>query len=661
MEHQKTYLYAPDSSRPTKRGRTEAPEWELQSSWKMREETCHRLWSEQQKRIQKVLDDANSDTLSDILDFLEKVEHQRQRSKIPCGFILAGSSVTTQTSFFNQLSEKVLASGKNSFASISSGEAPNLKGFLKLLIRRAIAKKDAFDGDDETITTKGRRLLDYDLGVLHEWVKEKEIQEVVVTFQDGEAFDASLLADVLELTHLWSNRIPFVVLIGLATSVENLHRRLPQSIVRVLQGRQFDIVQAEVLLERLYCCSMIDSEPSLCIGPRLGTAILERIRLHTQNPQDFVDELQYAYMTHFFSNGLSVFLSEDLEWGDWAREHVEALRNLPSFRRFAEEKVKYPPSHFSVRQLLDRDDLLFNWARDTVAKSHKTMHLMAEAAKVVHACRSLVGKSNLLLSDLFMEALSGQLHDASHVRELFLTIKRAPSDQLSRLISTLLPLVPDEASTLEQIQEKLDALEAENDSGHPLKSEHDVQNQTLRATVVARRVELSKLKASLSKADAEYTDILLQFHEWLEGYLSDLLIDPEDVLLSEITIYDRKAPHKLAFEPKPRHAIERALFAPHDYLNCDCCPVGTGPDSEGTLSFTQPPTSILYQLHLESGPLINVSDLFSAFRAIMDEEAEEKQILYLFQRALAELKYLGMVKSTRKKTDHIAKVSWRGL
>lgn len=33
----------------------------------------------------------------------------------------------------------------------------------------------------------------------------------------------------------------------------------------------------------------------------------------------------------------------------------------------------------------------------------------------------------------------------------------------------------------------------------------------------------------------------------------------------------------------------------------------------------------------------------------------------LFQRALAELKYLGLVKPSRKKTDHIAKVMWKGL
>lgn len=33
----------------------------------------------------------------------------------------------------------------------------------------------------------------------------------------------------------------------------------------------------------------------------------------------------------------------------------------------------------------------------------------------------------------------------------------------------------------------------------------------------------------------------------------------------------------------------------------------------------------------------------------------------LFQRSLAELRYLGFIKASRKKTDHVAKLAWKGL
>lgn len=33
----------------------------------------------------------------------------------------------------------------------------------------------------------------------------------------------------------------------------------------------------------------------------------------------------------------------------------------------------------------------------------------------------------------------------------------------------------------------------------------------------------------------------------------------------------------------------------------------------------------------------------------------------LFQRSLAELKHLGLLKPSRKKTDHVSKTMWKGL
>lgn len=101
---------------------------------------------------------------------------------------------------------------------------------------------------------------------------------------------------------------------------------------------------------------------------------------------------------------------------------------------------------------------------------------------------------------------------------------------------------------------------------------------------------------------------------------------------------------------------------------------------------------MLYQLHVESGAVINVADLWSAFYSIMgkedceDEEADQQSVLYvcfpfcvrihegllfellanlffraLFSRGLAELKYIGMIRSSRKKADHLTKLLWKGL
>jgi len=42
---------------------------------------------------------------------------------------------------------------------------------------------------------------------------------------------------------------------------------------------------------------------------------------------------QYAYLSHFYANALSIFLDDTVAEADISAEHFEALRNLPSFQQ----------------------------------------------------------------------------------------------------------------------------------------------------------------------------------------------------------------------------------------------------------------------------------------------------------------------------------------
>jgi origin recognition complex subunit 3 len=106
--------------------------------------------------------------------------------------------------------------------------------------------------------------------------------------------------------------------------------------------------------------------------------------------------------------------------------------------------------------------------------------------------------------------------------------------------------------------------------------------------------------------------------------------------------------------PRPRTVFERSFTRPHDYLACSCCKA-----NEGGMPATWPTTPILYRMYLETGNLINVADLWSAFGATVSDECEdERHALFMFYKGLAELRSLGFVKPTKKKADHIAKLKW---
>lgn len=236
-------------------------------------------------------------------------------------------------------------------------------------------------------------------------------------------------------------------------------------------------------------------------------------------------------------------------------------------------------------------------------------------------------------SDLYIKAMSGELGEASVLRESLLMVKKMPSDTLIQLLSELSESQVEMADILKDLNLLTKKSKA---TAAPMRSEHDIRHATLRTTVVAQKVELSKQTSSLSQQDKDYSKIVNRVDVALREYFTERLINPKDLFLHEVLIYDAKSPYRDVFMPRPRFAVERALSSPHDYLGCDCCdPVENG------LSASQPATAILYQLYLESGAVINVADLWSAFQTIVatedteDEEEEQQRVLCVFPQKAA--------------------------
>lgn len=280
-----------------------------------------------------------------------------------------------------------------------------------------------------------------------------------------------------------------------------------------------------------------------------------------------------------------------------------------------------------ARDLLHNDSYLSETVLNELKISQEKVNSMISSLVCIETIRACAqGKADGERSDLYVKAMCGELAQSVLIRDLLLSVKKMPSDRLDNLLSNIPTLANKKLSHLQKQLKKL--LKGLDTQGKPLRSEHDIRRDTLRTTVVAQKVELSKQKSFLSKDDEAYSKIANAVHDELKDYFSETLIDPRSLFLHEVFIYDLKSPHKDVFTAKQRYAIERALSVPHDYLGCSCCKA-----SEEGLSPTQPPTAILYQLYLESGALMNVFDLWSAFYAIMGredagDEDDQRRVLY---------------------------------
>ena len=273
----------------------------------------------------------------------------------------------------------------------------------------------------------------------------------------------------------------------------------------------------------------------------------------------------------------------------------------------------------SVRLLTSDDKFLLRTVIQYRELCVESITAMLGAIDVLHQAYTFLNpQSDILKSALYVQAVAGRLEDSSFVGEILLSIRKMSSDRLGSLLELSIASCgdPELSDALSPLKTELNTLISSDEI--PLRSEHDLRHETLRTTVVAQKVEMSRQKSALSEKDSAYSALLKRVHDIFGDYFEEYLMNPQDLFMSEIYFYDLKSPHRDVLMPRPRHAIERALGHPHDYLGCNCC----GTSLEG-LSSTQPATAILYQLYLESGALINVFDLWSAFYAIVGGEGGE--------------------------------------
>ncbi|KAL8850711.1 MAG: hypothetical protein Q9221_004359 [Calogaya cf. arnoldii] len=575
-------------------------------------------------QLQKFFESTTADTIGQVADFIRQARYgDSAETTIPTALIVVGPSNSTYTNIVRSVETQLQEELDVGIVDIVPSQIVNLKSALKLINNHVTDVSLTTEEDGLPKQEQSSRRLNYDLQVLCDHVRSHSITKVILAFHDSETFDGALLNDIVEVISSWHDRIPFVCLFAIKTSVELFQEKLQRTTIHLLHGAQFEVDQVDVD-NVLKTVTSSKTEKMFWLGPGTIHLILQAQQHSIQSIASFTTSLQYAHMTHIFANPLSVLIRDPLPAQTFQKELYEYVRNLGSFQQYLEDLLDQKDLD-TARRLLHDDSFLHEQVKQGIKKTKKAIQSLIVAVELF---ASIQKSMNIRAAEpwctLYTKAMAGQIEDSAIVKDTLLAVRKLPSDAMATLLNDLVdsPL-PDILELFNEVRQ----LQAENKSTEPLRSKHDASYAGLRTTIASHKVELSKQSASLSKQDLSYSEIVNRVDEILGKYLQEALINPQDLFLHEVLIYDFKSPHREVFAPKPRHAMERALSTPRDYLGCHCC--------EGTehgLSATHPVTSVLYQLFLESGAIINTSDLWSAFNTIVgtdnaDEDTEQEGTL----------------------------------
>lgn len=481
----------------------------------------------------------------------------------------------------------------------------------------------------------------------------------------------------------------------------------------MLYGAQFDVVQADSVLESVFKAAVAGTKAMIRLGPALLRSLLERQKDQVAGIHVFISSLkvrffffffffsiwttnmlklhvQYAYMCHFYANPLSICLADtnnkEVEKNILQPQHLQALRTLPSFRSHVEQSVEEHKRLQHAENLIRADWYLRKKVRSQREKRREYVLKLLRCLHLLTSAGLLPGKS---FTEIYVNALEGGISSENpFFAPAVDVIQRLSPEEVLRVTRTLvdairtgcpeldLPAWEEEANywgliaSINGVHDGVEELLREvKKAGKPpssLKSKYNAQSKVLRTTVVAQKVQLSRDSAALTEQDKKFTGLVDSLVDTLTAWM---FVKPlEGLFLNEVWVYDSKLPYREVFIPRPGMVIDRALGRPHDYLNCGCCRLSKKSVGEGDgVVASMPTTAILYHLYMEAGSLVNVADLWSAYLALVGENDEdggkggkmdERTALLHFYRGLAELKVMGFVKGSKKKADHVAKLKW---
>jgi len=470
--------------------------------------------------------------------------------------------------------------------------------------------------------------------------------QLVVFLHDFEQFEEAVIRDLFHICSSYVPQLPLIFVLALSSPHNSfLNATYPQSVQSLLRVDTFAVPSGTNFLEEVVAKTFFDLhfEPAIMVGPAALDFLIDFFCRNSPSVEGVLSILQLAHLKHF-DEPLAIFVQDELLVTSSAELAARRLSD-PKAAAFVASLFSWS---FGPQELASSGEgwpvgdivgLVASIAearadfRSRLRRLRLAFGMMRKVQKVMLDLGYRSAEADKTSLEMMSASLRGAL--AREGKYLGKMTRKLPNEKLQALLKELLSFIDGLPNHLDEVHE----------------ARHRVAST-----------------ARLLEDDQESAHVADEFADWLIGYFQDHIINLEDLRLWEIWHTGSTPFPSEMLNPTPRATVVSALLQPHTFFPRP----RDDPTTERLPIWKLPDTSILFRRYLEAGRMINVYDWYESFsqviesqrshlalptgegsRADEDEEEWKMHVQARFVRALHTLDFVGLVKHTGRKADHV--------
>ncbi|KAK4880016.1 hypothetical protein RN001_008162 [Aquatica leii] len=647
------------------------------------------MWSKVEQKIECLNENMFASLLKNLIDSV-KYSYDQPVTEIPTKTLLTGINMPDHSALFSTLCKELKKTVTPHVAILYDEDCLNLKSLVEHTVGQLVNKigissydTDAVDDmEDPTDEIKSKiRKTQCTFSLLQAWydsqygtvqspLKRKTRlvpKPLVIIIPDFESLNDRSLQDFILIISSYLNKLPFVLIFGIATSTNAIHKSLPYRVSSKLNVQVFNSQRSTLYLNNIIENVLLSDDCPFHVGGNVFNCFTEIFLYYDLSVKRFVQNFKYAMLEHFCSSNIMALCTNPRNVSNviqkLTNDDLDKLKNIVAYNASKNEDFK-------------------NVLADKIKNYYAYLNAFHLFLKCLHILVHDLPNAPLgnQVRELYYLAVSKNICVTPEYIEAFKLLAFRSKEELTEKITKMTDLLEEHVSNSkfnkEEVDQILDELEKRSKSIEVAttevieknrvdseKTEQMLSNTTDRKQLRKKLMQLSLSNKSMNKYEIARGDLIKYLQEVFQKYLKE----PKSTSLYKIFFFDNLSIKQLILGSH-RSAIHTALNDPHYYFECDCCKL----PNETAILPTFPDICILYKLHLEYGKLINVYDWLQSFVYIVkpqdtdeeDNEGEERKIsLELharFTQAVADLEYLGFVKSYKRKANHVMRLTWGG-